>query len=380
MLDKTFDTALEIDWSASLGHRCIVRVEAWNQGLGATAIDDDEVASLSLQQVGDWLFSHTDTAIADWRATFPDEVERALASLPSHQARAADVAVQSTSSCDLLVSNPLLFWSLCELGDFDTSPIPLVDRASGQKQRVLCSQVGLAGTQQQVKLLKRARDAGLSKDELRSYIRLLKHQNVCNYLSHSRGELGYELKLLMKHPWLASCPARKLIPLLSNSEHWTIFRDILRMTDDINELQQCTTINALNRLHDRLVVELNQRRGRDLVRDEYGQPVPLPEPPLPATDNIIPITSQAELIEEGQEMHHCIASHLKSVVDGKFAVYRMMAPERLTIEVLVMGGGQLVLREVRGKCNRLPSDASNAIIEAWFSKGSLKSETRAQRQ
>ena len=55
MLDKTLNTALEIDWSASLGHRCIVRVEAWNQGLGATAIDDDEVASLSLQQVGDWL-------------------------------------------------------------------------------------------------------------------------------------------------------------------------------------------------------------------------------------------------------------------------------------------------------------------------------------
>ena len=113
---------------------------------------------------------------------------RALASLPSHQARAADVAVQSTSSCDLLVSNPLLFWGLCELGEFDTFPIPLIDRA-GQKQRVLCSQIGLAGTQQQVKLLKRARDAGLSKDELRSYIRLLKHQSVCNYLSHSRGEL-----------------------------------------------------------------------------------------------------------------------------------------------------------------------------------------------
>jgi hypothetical protein len=263
------------------------------------------------------------------------------------------------------------------LGDFDTSPIPLIDRASGQKQRVLCNQVGLAGTRQQVKLLKRARDAGLSKDELRSYIRLLKHQNVCNYLSHSRGELGYQLKLLMKHPWLASCPARALIPLLVGGEHWIIFRDILRMTDDINELQQCTTINSLNRLHDRLVVELNQRRSRELIRDEYGEPVPLPEPPLPATENIIPITSQAELIDEGREMHHCIASHLKSVVDGKFAVYRMTAPQRLTIEVLVMGGGQLVLREVRGKCNRLPSDASNAIIETWLSRGSLKVQNRA---
>ena len=64
-----------------------------------------------------------------------------------------------------------------------------------------------------------------------------------------------------------------------------------------------------------------------------------PEPVLPATDNIVPITSQAELIREGREMRHCIASHLKRVVDGKFAVYRMTAPERLTIEVLVWGEG-----------------------------------------
>ena len=371
-MGKEHMSTLELDWSESLGHRCVIKVTPWDQGLGAVAIDENEASGISLQQLGDWLFRHSDNAIAAWRSTFPDDVERALASLPSHQALAAEIAVKSTASLDLLVSNPLLFWALCDRGDFAKSPITLIEKTCQQKQRVLCGRLGLAGTKQQIKLLKRAKTVGLSKDELRSYLQLLKHQSVCNYLSHSRGELGYELPLLMKHPWLAGCPARALIPLLSNQEHRVIFRDTLRMIDDITELQQCTTANALNRLHDRLVVELNQWRGRELIRNEYGQPVPLPEPPLAATDNIIPITSQAELIEEGREMHHCIASHLKSVVDGKFAVYRMTAPERLTIEVLVMSGGQLVLREVRGKCNHLPSDASNSIIEAWFSKGATK--------
>ena len=73
-----------------------------------------------------------------------------------------------------------------------------------------------------------------------------------------------------------------------------------------------------------------------------------------------------DLIQEGKEMHHCIASHLRSVVDGKFTVYRMTQPERLTIEVLVMGDGRCFLKEVRGKYNQLPSQRSMEIVERWF--------------
>lgn len=380
MANLSYIESLEIDWTRSLGHRCIVMVAPWNKGLGGIAIDDDEQTDITLREVGDWVFGLTDPAVLTWKQGFPADVLEALEAMPSHKAHLAEYASKSSSIKDLLLSNPILLWGLCEYGFLDDISVDEIEELTRLKQRDLAKHLKLEGTQQQVRLLKRMSGVSRTKDELRSYIRSLKHQQVCRYLSHAKGELGAELRLLTKHPWLASCPARALIPLLSNQEHWTTFRDILRMTDDITELQQCITTNALNCLHDRLVVELNQWRGRELIRDEYGQPVALPEPPLPATDNIIPITSQAELVEEGQEMHHCIASHLKSVVDGKFAVYRMMAPERLTIEVLVMGGGQLVLREVRGKCNCLPSDASSTIIEAWFSKGSRKSETRAQRQ
>ena len=145
---------------------------------------------------------------------------------------------------------------------------------------------------------------------------------------------------------------------------------MLRMLEDISALQRCKTVAALERLHDRLVVNLNDGRSKELIRDERGHPLSIPTPPLAATEHILPITSQVELIEEGREMHHCIASHLKSVVDGKFAVYRMIAPERLTIEVLVRDGGQVFLREVRGKYNRPPSSASMTVIEKWFSDGS----------
>jgi len=366
MANLSYSGSLEIDWTQSLGHRCMVTLAPWHEGLGGIAVDEDEQTDVTLRHVGDWVFGLTDPAVLEWKESFPVEVLLALEAMPSHKAFLAEYAAKSSYVRDLLVSNPILLWGLCEYGFLNEITLDKIDALTSKKQRALCAYLKLEGTKQQVRLIKRVADVRLSKDELRSYIRLLKHQEVCNYLSHSRGDLESELKLLMKHSWLPGCPARALIPLLSEREHWIIFRDILRMIDDINELQQCTTINALNRLHDRLVIELNQWRRRELIRDDSGQPLPLPLPPLPATENIVPITSQTELIEEGSDMHHCIASHLKSVVDGKFVVYRMMSPERLTIEVLLVGDGQYLLREVRGKYNKPPSPDSMGVIERWF--------------
>ena len=366
MANVSYKESLEIDWTQSLGHRCMVAVAPWNKGLASIAIDDDEQTDITLREVGDWVFGLSDPAVVTWKKSFPVDVLFAIEAMPSHKALLAEYASKSRSIKDLLVGNPILLWGLFEHGVPREITLGEMDKLTRLKQRDLCQYLKLEGTQQQVRLLKRMSGVSRTKDELRSFIRVLKHQEVCNYLSHAEGDLGRDLKLLTKYPWLASCPARALIRHLFDQEHWIIFCDILRMVDDIHELRQCTTINALNRLHDRQVADLNEKLGRELIRDEHGRPKPLPEPVLPATDNIVPITSQAELIREGREMRHCIASHLNRVVDGKFAVYRMTAPERLTIEVLNLGGGQLVLREVRGKWNKPPSQESMTIIDRWF--------------
>ena len=366
MANLSYSESLEIDWTQSLGHRCMVTVAPWSKGLGGLAIDDDEQTDITLREVGDWVFGLTDPAVLRWKKSFPADVLIALEAMPSHKALLAEYASKSRSIQDLLLSNPILLWGLCEYGFLNDLTVDEIEELIRLKQRDLCRHLKLKGTQQQVRLIKRMSGVSRNKDELRSYVRLLQHQEVCNHLSHAKGELGQDLKLLTKYPWLAGCPARALIPLLSEQEHWIIFRDILRMLDNISALQQCTSVSAINRLHDRLVVDLNQRRGRELIRDERGQPKSLPRPPIPAGENIEHVDSQMDLIQEGKEMHHCIASHLRSVVDGKFAVYRMTEPERLTIEVLVMGDGQCFLKEVRGKYNKLPSQQSMEIVERWF--------------
>ena len=70
-MNKVFNTELEIDWSESLGHRCIIKVAPWDAGLGGIAIDDDEQTDITLREVGDWVFGLTDPAVLTWKKSFP---------------------------------------------------------------------------------------------------------------------------------------------------------------------------------------------------------------------------------------------------------------------------------------------------------------------
>jgi len=44
MANLSYSESLEIDWTQSLGHRCLVTVAPWNRGLGGVAIDESDAS------------------------------------------------------------------------------------------------------------------------------------------------------------------------------------------------------------------------------------------------------------------------------------------------------------------------------------------------
>ena len=71
MANLSYSESLEINWTQSLGHRCMVTVAPWNKGLGGIAIDGDEQTDITLREVGDWVFGLTDPAVLTWKKSFP---------------------------------------------------------------------------------------------------------------------------------------------------------------------------------------------------------------------------------------------------------------------------------------------------------------------
>lgn len=368
MISSFEGESLKVDWSETIGHECLLELRGWNNGATASVIRGDEIEPISLTDVGEWLFEVDDPAVAAWKLTFPDQLLQGVDALPSHRCKAIALAATHEKVVDILVTNPVLLWLLIDRRVIGDESAEQINHLLGDKQVKLCSLVGLSERKQVVKLLKKAASLKLQKSELESFVELLETPAVRDYLSHQKTISPAVLKLLRTNQWLVLSKARALIPSLCQPEFRRIFDDVLRMIEDVSQLQNCATTAALQRLHDNLVEELNESRGTKLIRDPMGNPRPIPPAPLQSAYSIEPITEQIELIKEGREMRHCIASHLFSVVSGDYAVYRMLEPERLTIEIVVTDWGQCFLKEVRGKGNRLPATASMDIIEKWFSE------------
>ncbi|MDS1310383.1 MULTISPECIES: PcfJ domain-containing protein [Marinobacter] len=77
-----------------------------------------------------------------------------------------------------------------------------------------------------------------------------------------------------------------------------------------------------------------------------------------------PLTSRLELLDEGSTMHHCMGSYDTFIAQGEVFIYRMTAPQRLTIS-LEQRNNTWVVGEVRGSRNANPSQAAMDIVRRW---------------
>ena len=144
----------------------------------------------------------------------------------------------------------------------------------------------------------------------------------------------------------------------------------LGRTDVDAVLARCPTFARLERLHDRWTERLNRLQGaerRERLIQRYGS-LSFPEPPLPGSATIVPIRSVPELDAEGASMGHCVAGYAESVLDGASYIYKVLEPERATLEV-VRAGRQLVLGQLKRRRNAAPSEATRDAVKVWFERG-----------
>jgi len=78
------------------------------------------------------------------------------------------------------------------------------------------------------------------------------------------------------------------------------------------------------------------------------------------------ITTADRLLEEGRAMHHCVYSFARECSLGAVAIFSLQAHGKnvLTVEYVPERN---VIGEVRGACNRNPTDAESAVVRRWTS-------------
>ncbi|WP_201092181.1 PcfJ domain-containing protein [Thiocystis minor] len=137
---------------------------------------------------------------------------------------------------------------------------------------------------------------------------------------------------------------------------------MLGIADAPQALAQCATVEAMARLHDRWMDRLNRRAhvitdGRDFF----------PPPPIPGNDAIHPILSAEDLRAEGRLMKQCVAGYARLVSSRRCYLYRMLSPQRATIEVR-MQGSVPVITQFKLARNEEPNAASKVAAYEWVNR------------
>jgi hypothetical protein len=139
-----------------------------------------------------------------------------------------------------------------------------------------------------------------------------------------------------------------------------VLRDTCQMAEQLGVrvglLRSATELRAT---HDELTKPLNDQ-------DTLGQrAVVFPGPPLPGTDEIVPITSAYDLGTEGRMMDHCVGTYIPIVERGQVYVYQVLAPERATLS-LRLGRDGWALEQIKGPSNADVAGETATQVRAWL--------------
>ena len=358
---------LVLDWSELLGYSNILYVHGWKSGLlvQQTICGEDEPADLTV--LGDDLLHSEIPYIRQWYSTVPPVVRAGLECLPSYRSALLSLAARHRSVCDLLINNPLLLWvtyyhaAPTESGEHEL--LAILDN----KQTQILQMLGYDASKQQIKILRKTAMAKFASGDIVKLLEICRVKSTKDFLSHYHPISKNTVAALFEHPWLATCAAKALIPVLEPKVNRQIFFDTINMAGDLELLRRCISIEALQALHNNLVREMNRQESyRWRHRDADGNFFPLPEPPVVSCDGISALTTQGMIVDEGLQMGHCILSYIGRVLSGKYYVYQMTEPERLTIGLKKSITGIWSIDQVKGIRNTAPSKSGMDIVQRWF--------------
>lgn len=234
-----------------------------------------------------------------------------------------------------------------------------------RKQREILAWMGFPGTKSVQRIFKKIAVAELHPAALRDMKAALRDPERHKVLSHLPVITPEVLSLVNDKADFERLSMRFFMEMLEDVAEAKGIRRILRDTMRMDQQRgggyvpnSIRSIRRLREVHDDLARPL---RGAILARDRE-----FPKPPYAGTAYLLPMTTMHELIREGNEMRHCVASYGDMISEGKYYVYRVLKPVRATLGI-VWRRGRWRIDELQGPGNSMLSRHDReAIVDAFY--------------
>jgi hypothetical protein len=341
-------------------------VARWTGQGWETETTDPQIALLDRETL-----LYSETPISRYAQKIPAEIRAAATPFAYHQLTLLQWAAQDPYARDLLLSNPMLLWLLVDAVPY----LEVVSHLLREKQQVLLEVLLGTGTKPMLRLLRHLQLWQSGSREIRLLRQVLKNPRVLTALNRFPVINRTLLVLAERWPEVITLPIVTDLPLqrempTPKAMVWanrvsTLRGDLLRIgallgnQDYQKTIDRCTSLEQLQRLHDRWTERMN--RSRRLSEEQ----ILFPTPPLSGNDVIRPILTLAALTEEGRMMRHCVRSYADRVFCGKSYFYQVLSPERGTLE-LNLKKQPPAIAQFRLARNRIPSSASWHQVTRWL--------------
>jgi len=314
----------------------------------------------------------------------PEDIIKKVGNYLYAQAPMLQICAQFKSAQDLLVSNPNLLWLISDEYHVDDLKHEEIKSLLSKKQKSIIKYLlpeNEESNQYANFISKILLHQGCSKEFaiIESALTELRFSTIRKFNHWPQIPISI-LEAIIDRPELVNnrliqSLARKHTAFknaLLSDKMWELsilFRDIILLGEliEINNLkfiiENIRTEKQLNSLHDKW---LERSLSIDQLKDK-GQY--FPSPPIEANNKIIPLTTEQALFTEGKELHHCVHTYTDMVIDGSCYIYKMLTPQRCTIELMIFDN-KLTLGQVSRHCNEEVSAPTKQIIQKWVDSGS----------
>jgi hypothetical protein len=306
----------------------------------------------------------------------PDDIRIRVQPFQHCQYTLLRLLAQSTAARDLLKSNPVLLWLIADLARVHGWTAEAVERLLRQSRAKIIERFFAANGKNAERFLRKLVVGFGDSRELNIIQTTLASPNTVRALCRFQvipiqalvvaNRLPQLVNTSLVQAFLSGAPQKSGDIIAMTHRLARLWDDTFRLayvlgySDSEQTLSRCKRVEDLQTLHDRWTERLNRRSAHPISGD-----LTFPQPPLADTEQIIAIRNPQDLAEEGRLMHHCVASYTNDVFKGRSFIYRVLAPQRGTLQ-LGFKNGELRILQFKLAWNRHPSEESHSRVRKWL--------------
>ncbi len=359
-------------------------------------------APLSSRHWSKFLFAKTGSALWSTLQTVPADVLDLARKFGAWRHTATELLALTPLARQLADSAPNLFWMVCAAWE-SPSKARVRDPAIFQMKRLslLKWALGSGAQSSQLEFLEKMHPGTRSRSLLLLLRWVFNHpvqQNLLGGLTVIHDHALKHVRTVDTEYWtpvLGALLSSECEPSQDVLEaHSQTVRDIFRLADDLHlprsepeqRIQACADLEGLKAVHQDLMTQhhLGCEVPCPFCNDEgetCGMICPacggtgwlfevatkatFPPPPVPGTESVVYLQNARALIIEGKEMHHCVGSYANAAAAGECFIYKVLAPERATVEVSVDARGRARIAQAKGPCNGELTQDTHEALKEW---------------